>query len=104
MNGYFPPSLTVQLRESSSVGRVVRRLPPSTAWGTRTQTRTVQGSTNGSTFTTLAASQGHSFDPATGNSVTIEFPATAVRHLRVVISANTGRPAGQLAELEACRA
>ena len=56
-------------------------LPPSTAWGTRTQTITIQGSTDGSTYTTLAASAGYTFNPSTGNTVTVTFPA-AQRPLR----------------------
>ncbi len=35
----------------SAVGRIVLDLPPSTSWGTRTQTITIQGSTDGSTYT-----------------------------------------------------
>ena len=38
-------------------------------WGARTQTLSVQGSTDGASFTTLGASA--SFDPATGNTVTL---------------------------------
>jgi hypothetical protein len=40
------------------------------------------------------------FDPASGNTVTIAFPATQVRVLRVTVTANTGWPAGQVSTLE----
>jgi cytochrome c len=82
------------------VGRIVLRLPPSTAWGTRTQTLSVAGSTDGSTFTTIAASAGYAFDPATGNTVTITFAATSRRFIRLNFTANTGWPAGQVSELQ----
>ena len=36
-------------------------LPPSSSWGTRTQTITIQGSTNGTTYTPLVASAGYTF-------------------------------------------
>ena len=69
--------------------------------GQRTQTLTVTGSTDGTTFTTLKASAGYSFDPATADTVTLTFPATTTRYLRVTVTANTGWPAGQLSSLEA---
>ena len=76
-------------------------LPPSTAWGTRTQTITVQGSTDGSTYTTLAASAGYTFNPSTGNTVTITFAAaTRSGTCKLTFTANTGWPAGQLSELQ----
>ncbi|BCB76115.1 hypothetical protein GCM10022251_67900 [Phytohabitans flavus] len=100
-NNAFPQWIQVDLGSALSVGRVVLKLPPPAAWATRTQTLSVQGSTNGSTFTTLVASGGRTFNPATGNLVTLTFPAAGVRYLRVQITANTGWPAGQLSELEA---
>ena len=56
------------------------------------------GSTSGSTFTTIVASAGYVFNPASGNSVTITFPATSWRYLRLNFTANTGWPAGQASE------
>jgi hypothetical protein len=89
----------VDLGSSVSIGRIVLRLPPS--WGARTQTLSVLGSADGSTFTTLVGSGTYSFDPtANTNTVTITFPAASTRFLRLNITANTGWPAGQVAELE----
>jgi hypothetical protein len=81
------------------VSRLVLRLPP--GWETRTQTLAVQGGTDGGTFTTLAGPAGRTFDPATGNQVTVTLPGTAVRYVRITVTANTGWPAGQAATLEA---
>ncbi|BCJ67495.1 discoidin domain-containing protein [Polymorphospora rubra] len=99
-NNAFPQWIQVDLGAAVAVGRVVLKLPPATAWQTRTQTLSVQGSTNGTTFTTLAGSAGRVFDPATGNATTIQFTATATRYVRLSISANTGWPAGQIGEFE----
>ena len=75
-------------------------LPPSTAWATRTQTITVQGSTDGTNYTTLAASAAYTFNPSTGNTATVTFTAASVRYLKLTFTANTGWPAGQLSELQ----
>ena len=77
------------------------KLPPPAAWATRTQTLTVTGSTNGSAFSTLANSAGYTFNPATGNTVTITFTASSQRYLRLTHTGNTGWPASQLSEFEA---
>lgn len=100
-NNAFPQSFTVDLGSAAAVGRLVLKLPPSQAWGARTQTLSVLGATGG-TYSTLVASRGYTFDPDTGNTVTITLPGgTSVRYLRLTFTANTGWPAGQLAEFEA---
>ncbi|MCW3845053.1 discoidin domain-containing protein, partial [Micromonospora yasonensis] len=100
-NNAFPQSLTVDLGAAYPVSRIVLKLPPSAAWQTRTQTLSVLGSTDGSAWTTVKASAGYTFDPATGNTATVTFPATNQRHLRLTVTGNTGWPAGQLSEFEA---
>ena len=98
----FPQSFTVDLGSAQPVGRIVLKLPPSSAWAARTETLSVLDGTNGSTFSTVVASKGYAFDPATGNSVTIPLPAgTSTRYLRLTLTGNTGWPAGQLSEFEA---
>ncbi|MEO3856951.1 discoidin domain-containing protein [Acrocarpospora sp. B8E8] len=98
-NNVFPEWLQVDLGASVSVNRVVLKLPAS-GWATRTQTLAVQGSTNGSTFSDIVASAGYVFNPASGNTVTINFGATTTRYVRLNITANTGWPAGQISEFE----
>jgi hypothetical protein len=100
VNNSFPQSLTVDLGSAVSIGRTVLRLPPSAAWAGRNQTISLAGSTDGATFTDLVGSASYRFDPATGNTVTIDFGATSRRYVRIAITANTGWPAGQLSELE----
>ncbi|AHH97105.1 discoidin domain-containing protein [Kutzneria albida] len=97
-NNAFPQWIQVDLGSTRTVGRMVLRLPPSSAWGARTQTLSVSGSTDGSSFSTVLGSAGYRFDPATGNSVTIPVPATSQRYLRLTFTGNTGWPAGQLSD------
>ncbi|MER6496446.1 MULTISPECIES: discoidin domain-containing protein [Streptomyces] len=101
-NNAFPQSWTVDLGASQTVRRLVLKLPPSSAWGARTQTVTVLGSTDGGSYATVVGAQGYRFDPATGNTATVSLPAgTSLRYLRLSVSANTGWPAGQFSEVEA---
>ncbi len=99
-NNAFPQKLTVDLCAATSVGKVVLKLPPATAWATRDQTLSVEGSANGTDYTTLKASHAYTFDPASGNTVTITFPAANERYLRLNVTGNTGWPAGQVSEFE----
>ncbi|SIM79185.1 discoidin domain-containing protein [Micromonospora cremea] len=100
VNSAFPQWVQVDLGVARTVGRVVLKLPPAAAWATRTQTLAVQGSTDGASFGTLVASAGRTFNPATGNQVTLTFTAAQTRYLRITVTGNTGWPAGQLAALE----
>ncbi|MGW6742720.1 CARDB domain-containing protein [Streptomyces sp. NPDC055025] len=97
-NNTFPAWIRVDLGEETEVDGVVLKLP--TTWEARTQALSVQGSTDGITFGTLSTSQGRSFTPAAGNTVTIDFTVASVRYVRVNITGNTGWPAGQVSEFE----
>ncbi|GAA2541355.1 glycosyl hydrolase family 28-related protein [Winogradskya consettensis] len=99
-NNAFPQSLTVDLGQNRQVSRIVLKLPPATAWATRTQTLSVLGSTDGSSYSTVKASAGYTFNPATGNTATVSFTATNQRYLRLTFTGNTGWPAGQVSEFE----
>ncbi|MBX7267318.1 discoidin domain-containing protein [Micromonospora sp. Llam7] len=97
-NNAFPQWWQVDLGAAYPVNRLVLALP--SGWEARTQTLSVQGSTDGATFTTLAAAAGIRFDPTTGNTATVTTPATTVRHVRVTVAGNTAWPAAQLARVE----
>ena len=97
-NGALPQWAQVDVGAGATVEEVTLRLPAT--WEARTQTLSVQAGTDGSAFTTLAASAERRFDPASGNTVTIDVPDTEARYVRVAVSANSGWPAGQLSELE----
>jgi hypothetical protein len=85
--------LQVDLGAAMTVGRVVLKLP--TNWGARNHTMAVLGSTNNSSWSTLAGSASRTFSP-TANTVTITFTASSQRFICIDITANTGWPAGQL--------
>ncbi|WP_339256599.1 discoidin domain-containing protein [Paenibacillus sp. FSL P2-0136] len=98
-NDAFPQWIQVDLGTLTSIDQLVLKLPVN--WETRTQTLAVQGSTNGSTFTDIVASAAYVFNPAVANnSVTVNFNAASTRYVRLLFSANTAWPAGQLSELE----
>jgi F5/8 type C domain/Abnormal spindle-like microcephaly-assoc'd, ASPM-SPD-2-Hydin len=101
-NNAFPQWIQADLGSTQTVATIVLDLPPLSSWATRTQTIQIQGSTNGSTYTTLVAAAGYTFNPSTGNTVTVTLPAgTSTRYLKLTFTGNTGWPAGQISELEA---
>ncbi|MEV7402902.1 CARDB domain-containing protein [Streptomyces sp. NPDC091267] len=96
--GTLPQWVQVDLGSRFDVDQVVLKLP--TTWEARTQTLAVQGSTDGSSFSTLSASAARAFTPAAGNTVTIGFTAKPARYIRVQVTANTGWNAAQLSQVE----
>ncbi|MFE6856194.1 discoidin domain-containing protein, partial [Streptomyces sp. NPDC057674] len=96
--GAFPQWVQVDLGAGTRVDSVVLKLP--TTWEARSQTVAVLGSTDGSTFTTLATPQSRAFDPSASNTVTVGVTSTTTRYVRVQVTANTGWNAAQLSEVE----
>ncbi|MDI3100397.1 CARDB domain-containing protein, partial [Streptomyces sp. AN-3] len=97
--GSFPQWVQVDLGEARDVERVVLKLPA--GWESRTQTLSLQGSTDGSTFRALDASSARAFDPARANTVALALDSPAdTRYVRVHVTGNTGWNAAQLSELE----
>ncbi|MFJ1866314.1 discoidin domain-containing protein [Streptomyces sp. NPDC088097] len=94
----LPQWVQADLGATARVDQVVLKLPA--AWESRNQTLSVQGSADGTAFTTLVASASYAFTQGGANTVTITFPATQTRFVRVEITANTGWQAAQLSELE----
>ncbi|MER7960114.1 discoidin domain-containing protein [Streptomyces sp. NPDC096030] len=97
-NSALPQWIQADLGAAVRVDRVVLRLP--SGWETRSQTLKIQSSTDGAAFTDLTASRAYTFDAAGGHSATITFDAATTRYVRVLVTANSVQPAGQLAELE----
>ncbi|SEG74760.1 CARDB protein [Actinacidiphila yanglinensis] len=93
-------SLTLQLGANVDTSQVVVKLNPSSAWGARTQTIEIDGREQSATgFSQISAAKQYSFDPATGNTVTI--PVTArVADVRLTFSNNSGAGGGQAAEVQ----
>ncbi len=94
----LPQWVQTDLGATERVDEVVLKLPA--GWESRRQTLSVQGSADGTSFSTLKTSAAYAFDPGSGNTVTVSFPATRTRFVRVDITANTGWQAAQLSELE----
>ncbi|MET7610254.1 discoidin domain-containing protein [Streptomyces seoulensis] len=98
-NNAFPQWLQVDLGSSVKVNQVALRLP--SGWPSRSQTLKIQGSTDNQNFTDLTASKAYTFDSGTDQSAVISLDTTTTRYVRVLFTANSAWPAGQLSELEA---
>jgi hypothetical protein len=99
-NGAWPSTITVNLQSVQTLGSVTVDLPPSSAWGTRTQTLSVLGSANGTSFSTLVGSATYTWNPATGNTVTIALPAgTSDQYLELSYTANNVQNGAQASEI-----
>ncbi|MEU9954775.1 discoidin domain-containing protein [Streptomyces sp. NPDC050982] len=94
----LPQWIQTDLGATARVDEVVLRLPA--GWESRDQTLSVQGSADGTSFTTLKTSASYAFSPGSANTVTVTFPAAQARYVRIHITANTGWQAAQLSELE----
>jgi hypothetical protein len=100
-DGAWPTTLTVNLGAVDSLSSLVVDLPPSSAWQTRTQTLSVLGSTNGNTYSTLVGSATYTFNPSTGNTVTIPLPSgTSDQYIELSLTANSVQNGAQVSELE----
>jgi hypothetical protein len=99
-NGAWPSTITVNLGSAQTLGSITIDLPPSTAWSTRTQTLSVLGSTNGSSFTTLVGSATYTWNPSTGNTVTIQLPSgTSDQYVELSFTANSVQNGAQASEI-----
>jgi parallel beta-helix repeat protein len=100
-NGAWPTTLTVNLGAVDSLSSLVIDLPPSSAWQTRTQTLSVLGSANGSSYSTLVGSATYTWNPSTGNTVTIPLPSgTSDQYIELNLTGNSVQNGAQISELE----
>jgi hypothetical protein len=99
-DGVWPATLAVNLGASDPITSVVVDLPPATAWSTRTQTLSVLGSTNGTGYTTIVPSATYTWNPSTGNTVTIALPAgTTQQYVELSFTANSVQNGAQASEI-----
>ncbi|WP_327121495.1 discoidin domain-containing protein [Streptomyces sp. NBC_01341] len=96
--GALPQWVQTDLGSTARVDEVRLKLPA--GWESRQQTLSLQGSADGTSFSTLKTSAAYTFSPGASNEVRISFPATQTRFVRVNITANTGWQNAQLSELE----
>jgi len=85
----FPADFTITLDGVHQVSTVAVQVNPSLLWEARSQAFEVLVSTDGVNFTTVVPHALHDFDPLTGNTVRLDFPATAAQYVRVHFTANT---------------
>ncbi|MFF5139419.1 discoidin domain-containing protein [Streptomyces sp. NPDC013157] len=98
--GAYPATLTTELGANADLGQVVVKLNPDPAWSTRTQNIQVLGrDQDATTFTSLVAAKDYTFNPATGNTVTIPVSGAAA-DIQLKFASNTGAPGGQVGELQ----
>ena len=62
----YPQTVTVNLGSVQSIGSLTLDLPPAAAWSTRTETLSVLGSSNGSSFSQIVGSAGLHLQPVHG--------------------------------------
>jgi len=96
--GAYPATLTIDLGANHSISQVVVELPA--AWSTRTQTFSVQGSTDNVTYSTLVASSVYTFAPGSNNIVTIAVPTSTARYVQLNVTANSVANGAQAAEFQ----
>jgi F5/8 type C domain len=91
-------TLILHLSKAAPVDRVIVELPEN--WGARNQTIQVDGSANGTSWTTLAPYAAYTFT-AGSNAVAIPVPVGTQDYLRLDILGNTSQGVPQLAEFQA---
>ena len=97
----YPQTLTVHLASASRSARSRSTCRRRRAWSTRTETLSVLGSANGTSFSQIVGSAGYTFNPSTGNTVTISLPSgTTAQYVQLSFTGNTGWSAAQLSEFE----
>jgi F5/8 type C domain len=90
--------LTLHLSQAGNVDRVIVELPES--WSTRTQTIELDGSVNGTTWSTLVPAAAYTFT-AGSNAIAIPFREVTQDYLRLDISGNSVQGVPQIAEFQA---
>ena len=98
-DGTWPTTLTLNLGSVRTLGSTTIDLPP--GWATRTQTLSVRGSADDSTWTTLVASATYTWNPTTGDSVTIALPpGTSDQYVQLDVTANDVQNGAQVSEFD----
>ena len=101
MSAASPQSLTVDLGTAMTVAVVQLRLPLS--FSTRTETLSVQTSTDGATFATAVASTTYTFTQSAAYpnaAVILVSPTVTGRYVRLSITANSAAAAAQVGSLQ----
>lgn len=98
----YPAEVTFNLEETYTVSTVAVCLNTSAIWEPRQQEIAVQVSTDGESFTEVAAPVLYQFDSETGNRIRIDFDAVQAMYVKVIISKNTAQRTGGAQAAEIC--
>jgi hypothetical protein len=98
----FPQTLKVDLGAVTTVGRFDFRLPQASDWNERTETFTILGSTNGTSFFTIRPSATYTFNAnsSSDDSASLAVDPVHTRYIELSFTATDGWPAAQLGELD----
>lgn len=96
----YPNYLWLDLKDEYEIHAVRVCLSPTSLWGKRTQTFSVQISDDGENYKDLVKEAAYIFAPDTNNEVVIEFESVTTRYISLVFMDNTGSGGGQVAEFE----
>ena len=97
-SGSFSEWVQVDLEQAMTVSKIVMRLPPS--WSARTQTIEIYGLATGYNGFVIKPATSYSFNPSSGNEVTVTCPALSARYIQLIMTANSAVSAGQMGEVE----
>ena len=98
----FPAEMVIDLQGAFSVTTVAVCLNPSSIWEPRTQEIAVLVSTDGVSFTEVAAAAKYDFDAATGNRIRIDFEAVQASLVKLVFTMNSSSRTGGAQAAEIC--
>lgn len=96
----YPNILTATFEEETSIHAMKLLLCPKPIWSARTQSFSVDISTDGENFTEFMTKQDYEFTPDRNNEVVLEFDAITVKAIRLNFYSNTGAEGAQVAEWE----
>ena len=96
----YPNTLTAIFEEDRTIHAMKLMLCPKPIWSARTQSLSVDISTDGENFTEFMAKQDYEFTPDRNNEVVLEFDEITVRAVRLNFYSNTGAEGAQIAEWE----
>ncbi len=98
--GSYPDTLSVDLGAKANVTSVVVKLNPDGIWSTRTQTLEIlTRDRHSGSYTSAVASKVYTWDPGSGNTVTVPVSVTAA-DVELKFTTNSGAPGAQVAEFQ----
>ena len=86
--------------QTENVKYINLHVPPTLLWEKRTQTIEILGSIDGVTYEVVKVATEYTFDPVTGNMVSIVLDkACAMRYIKLVYTSNSSGYGAQISEL-----